>query len=854
MDKNFENQRKIEKIINESLDKIMLERFGRYAKYVIQQRALPDIRDGLKPVQRRILYSMYDLGLEYDKPYKKSARVVGDVIGKYHPHGDSSVYEAMVNLSQWWKSNIPLLDMHGNIGSIDNDPAAAMRYTEVRMSRVCQYILGELKKNTVVFVPNFDDSEKEPTVLPSIFPTLLVNGAMGIAVGIATDLPPHNLGEIIDGTIAKIKKPNLSNTELNKYIKGPDFPTGGIIKGTKGIIEAFEFGNNSKERIHLYSKCFLYTKGNQKFIEITEIPYGISKSSLVYEIDLLINEGKLDGVLEIKDQSDRNGIKIVITMNNSVNENSILSYLYQKTKLKITYSYNNTVIKNNQPKLLNLNQMISSYVEHVRDIKTKTIIFDLEKNKLRLEIVLGFIKVSEITDEVIRIIRQSTESKAGVIRDLMKHFDFSQIQSTAIAELRLYRLSKTDKEAYLKEKEELEKEIQRLEELLINPNKFNQYIINQLEEIKKLFCSPRKTLIEETEFEFNHKETDLIKEEEVYISFTKNGYIKRFNEKTFESNNLTNYRFKECDELLGIAKMNTMNYLLVFTSFGNYSIIQVHKLTENKWKDLGTYYKDLYDFKSEEKIISFIEIKDFNKDLFIVIGTKNGYFKRIKLADLWVQRLNKSYSFMQLTDNDIVIGVYLSNNQNNIVILTEQGLITNYSELDINLYGTKAKGIKGIYLSLNDKVKSFTINSKNKDLLFICDNKQIIKVKQSKIPQITKNIKGKKINELKEYKVISDLYTLNKNNSYFIYNNEINLNNNLYDLITKEEKLPYTKIKSISFNKIQKEFELNPLTDFDVKIIKEHNKSFEDVQANLKEKEDNIDELLKKLDKLLGKN
>ncbi|MCU9931638.1 hypothetical protein NW733_02905 [Mycoplasmopsis felis] len=256
--------------------------------------------------------------------------------------------------------------MHGNIGSIDNDPAAAMRYTEVRMSRVCQYILGELKKNTVVFVPNFDDSEKEPTVLPSIFPTLLVNGAMGIAVGIATDLPPHNLGEIIDGTIAKIKKPNLSNTELNKYIKGPDFPTNGIIKGTKGIIEAFEFGNNSKERIHLYSKCFLYTKGNQKFIEITEIPYGISKSSLVYEIDLLINEGKLDGVLEIKDQSDRNGIKIVITMNNSVNENSILSYLYQKTKLKITYSYNNTVIKNNQPKLLNLNQMISSYVERER--------------------------------------------------------------------------------------------------------------------------------------------------------------------------------------------------------------------------------------------------------------------------------------------------------------------------------------------------------------------------------------------------------------------------------------------------------------------------------------------------------
>ncbi|TDV23558.1 topoisomerase-4 subunit A [Mycoplasmopsis mustelae] len=842
----------LDKIINESLDKVMSERFGRYAKYVIQQRALPDIKDGLKPVQRRILYAMYDLGLSHDKPYKKSARVVGDVIGKYHPHGDSSVYEAMVNMSQPWKSNIPLLDMHGNIGSIDNDPAAAMRYTEVRLSKVTEFILNDLKKNTVAFIPNFDDSEKEPVVLPSIFPTLLVNGAKGIAVGMATDLPPHNLSEVIDATIAKIKKPNISLKEIRKYILGPDFPTGGIIKGIKGIDDAFEFGNNIKDKIHLYAKCNLYSKSSNKFIEITEIPYGVSKSSLVYEIDMLINKGAIDGVLEIKDQSDRNGINILITMDVGVNEHSVLSYLYQKTQLKITYSYNNTVIKNNQPMQLNLMQMLDSYEQQVRDIKTKTLNYDLQKNLLRLEIVLGFIKVSEITDKVIKVIRESEDSKSGVIKDLIKHFAFSEIQATAIAELRLYRLSKTDKQAYLKEKNDLENEINYIKELLDDSQKFNKFIIEILLDIKKQFGAERKTKIENEHFDFNHKETDLIKEEEVYILVSKNGYIKRFNEKTYISNNLSNSYIKEDDAIMHVSKMNTMHNLVLFTNFGNYAILPIHKIAENKWKEHGTYVRDLYDFKIDEQIISVLEIKNWESDLYIITGTKNGFFKHTKLIDFKAQRSLKSYTAMTLIDNDVMIGAKLSNNHNNLLILTNNSLISYYPETDISTYGTKAKGIKGVYLSLNDKVTDFILNKENIDLVFVSDKGYWAKLASKKIQQVSRNTKGKKYSEINQLNKITAI--IQSNNMEILvktdsYNLVIEKINNLKD---KQGSLQYPVINKLFVNDIQKEFQLNPLSDFSVESIKENSKNIEKSENLLKEKEKQFDDILAKVEKLLN--
>ncbi|SJZ48148.1 DNA topoisomerase IV subunit A [Mycoplasmopsis verecunda] len=742
-----------EKIINETLDRIMADRFGRYSKYVIQQRALPDVRDGLKPVQRRILYAMFGLGLFSDKQYKKSARVVGDVIGKYHPHGDSSVYEAMVNMSQWWKMNIPLLDMHGNVGSIDNDPAAAMRYTEVRLSKISEYIIGDIKKETVKFAPNFDDSEIEPTVLPSIFPNLLVNGSMGIAIGMATDMPPHNLGEIIDATIYRILNPYAQFYDVIKFIKGPDFPTGGVIRGTKGIIEAFDTGRNQKDKIRLFAKYNVYSKDKFKYIEITEIPYGVVKSKLVYDIDNIINNKDIDGILEIKDQSDREGINILITLDADASENSILTYLFQKTDLQVTYSYNNTCIVQNSPKTLGIIQLIDCYINHVKDIKTKTLIYDLEKYKLRLEIVEGFIKVSEITDKVIEVIRKTEGSKSGVIENLINVFDFTKNQATAIAELRLYRLSKTDKEAYLKEKADLLKEIKHINLLLSDDNEFNSFIIDQLSQLKLLFAKPRKTQILDEEFDFSYNETDLIKEEMLNIGLSRGGYIKRLSQRVVDSNNFETYNLKDGDNLIYFGKVNSINNLLIFTSLGNYLIIPAYKIQESKWKDLGFHLSNFADFLLAEEVVSIFEINNWDSLVYIALGTKNGYFKKTLLQDFSVSRINKSYTAIGMEKGDFLLNATICNGSRDIVIVTENGFVSRYSENDLAQYGTKAKGNKGIYLSLNDKVKSFTTVDTSGIVGMMSNDGQIIKIKADKLPFVPKTIKGKPL--LKDIKKFS---------------------------------------------------------------------------------------------------
>ncbi|MFV8499904.1 DNA topoisomerase IV subunit A [Mycoplasma sp. VS424B] len=734
-----------EKIINETLDRIMADRFGRYSKYVIQQRALPDVRDGLKPVQRRILYAMYGLGLFSDKQYKKSARVVGDVIGKYHPHGDSSVYEAMVNMSQWWKMNLPLLDMHGNVGSIDNDPAAAMRYTEVRLSKISEFIIGDIKKDTVKFAPNFDDSEVEPTVLPSIFPNLLVNGSMGIAIGMATDMPPHNLGEIIDATIYRILNPHATFYDVVKFIKGPDFPTGGIIRGTKGILEAFDTGRNQKDKIRLFAKYTTYSKDKYKYIEITEIPYGVVKSKLVYDIDNIINNKDIDGILEIKDQSDREGINILITLDANASENSILTYLFQKTDLQVTYSYNNTCIVQNSPRTLGIVQLIDNYILHVKDIKTKTLIYDLEKYKLRLELVEGFIKVSEITDKVIEVIRKTEGSKAGVIENLINAFGFTKNQATAIAELRLYRLSKTDKEAYLNEKAELVAEIQRINLLLSDESKFNDFIIDQLSQLKLLFAKPRKTEIVEAEFDFSYNETDLVKEEMINIGLSRGGYIKRLSQRVVDSNNFETYNLKDDDNLIFFGKVNSINNLLIFTALGNYMIIPAYKIQESKWKDLGFHLSNFADFLLADEVVSILEINNWDSLIYIALGTKNGYFKKTLLQDFSVSRINRSYTAIAMEKGDKLVNATICNGSRDIVILTENGCVSRYSETDLAQYGPKAKGNKGVYLSLNDKVQAFSTTTADGLLALASNNGQIVKIKADKFPYVPKNIKGKPI-------------------------------------------------------------------------------------------------------------
>ncbi|SYV92390.1 DNA gyrase subunit A, partial [Mycoplasmopsis synoviae] len=432
--------------------------------------------------------------------------------------------------------NIPLLSMHGNIGSIDDDKQAAMRYTEVKLAKIANYIIGDIKKKTVKFIPNFDDSETEPIVLPSMFPNLLVNGSRGIAIGMATEMPPHNLGEIIDACVYKIKHPKASYSELSNFVLGPDFPTGGVIKGTKGIAEALENGRNEKNKIKLFCKYEIYTKGKNKFIEITEIPYGVVKVKLVYEIDLIIQNKLIDGIIEIKDRSDRDGINILITLDINSNEESILNYLFSKTQMQITYSYNNIVIDNNSPTLMNLENLISSYIAHIKNVKTLSLNYDLNKAKVRLEIINGFIKVSEITSQVIELIRKTQGSKMGVVNNLIQAFNFTKLQAESIAELRLYKLSQTDKEIYLKEKVEVEETINIIENLLNNEKEFNNFLINEIKAIKKEFSVPRKTQIEEKDFEVSYNKLDLVKEEIINVSISKNGFIKRFSDKVLENN------------------------------------------------------------------------------------------------------------------------------------------------------------------------------------------------------------------------------------------------------------------------------------------------------------------------------
>ncbi|VEU75669.1 DNA gyrase subunit A [Mycoplasmopsis maculosa] len=800
MDKNKQNKldNLLSKIIKENIDSIMSDRFSKYSKYVIQQRALPDVRDGLKPVQRRILYSMFDLGLQYNKPYKKSARVVGDVIGKYHPHGDSSIYDAMVRMAQDWKMGYKLLDMHGNVGSIDDDPAAAMRYTEARLAEISDYIIGDINKQTVKFAPNFDDSEKEPIVLPSLIPNLLVNGAVGIASGFATDMPPHNLNEVLDGAILKIKNPDAPFSKLFKIIKGPDFPTGGAIYGTSGIYEAFEKG---KGKITLISKYKEYDDNKFSYIEIYEIPYGVIKSKLVHDIDVIISKNDVNGLLEVKDQSDRNGISILITLDKNANKEAVLNYLLAKTEMKIFYNYNNVVIENNSPKVLNLNQLLEAYLKHVKDIKIKTINFDLVKFKARLEIVLGFLKVSEITDKVIKVIRESENSKQGVISNLISTFDFTLNQATAIAELRLYKLSKTDKQAFLIEKEELEKNIRRCKLLLDNEEEFNKYLISVFEEIKKKFGRPRLTTIYEEEFKGQINLEDLVKEEEVFVSVTKNGYLKRTTTKVFESNDISNFALKQEDQILFYNKTNTLNNLLIFTSFGNYCIVPTYKISESKWKDFGVHLSDFVELLSNEEIVSVIDVNDFNVNNYVTLFSKEGQGKRVILSDFKVSRMNKTFTAIKLRENDKLIGAELTNGLKDVLLITKRGLANLYSENDVQIYGTKSNGTKSCYMPPIDELVSFACVENDEIITLIANNSLIKRINVNTINKVSKKNLGKPIfPQLKTKQIIV--------NNSFVFNKDldkmiIQKDNENYSLVEENIKnYPITTIDE-GFSKIK---------------------------------------------------
>ncbi|MGN3889165.1 DNA topoisomerase IV subunit A [Mycoplasmopsis bovis] len=729
----------LSKIVRENLDTVVADRFSRYSKYVIQQRALPDVRDGLKPVQRRILYSMYDLGLQHNKPFKKSARVVGDVIGKYHPHGDRSIYDAMVRMGQEWKMGHTLVEMHGNVGSIDDDPAAAMRYTEARLSEIADYVIGDIKKNTVKFAPNFDDSEKEPVVMPVLIPNLLINGSTGIASGFATEMPPHNLNEILDAAIAKIKNPAIELSKLAKIIQGPDFPTGGVIYGTDGIYEAFERG---KGRITLASRYNVYSDNKYKYIEITEIPYGVIKSKLVHEIDLIVDSEEVAGLIEVKDQTDRNGINILITLDKNVNENVIVNYLFLKTQMRIYYNYNNVVIDNHTPKTMGISALLDAYLKHVKDVKVKTIEFDLIKHKARLEIVIGFLKVAKITDKVIEVIRKSEDSKQGVIDNLMSAFDFTLNQATAIAELRLYKLSKTDEHTFMFEKQELEEKIKQCELLLTNPDEFNNYLVSLFRDLKHKFGRIRRTSIEIEQINSSVNQEDLVKEEEVFLGISKFGYIKKVSKKTYESNLITTYGIKEDDNILFYDIASSLDKLLLFTNLGNYAYLPVFKVNESKWKEFGIHLSDFVDLSSGEEIVSVIKVSDFDVTNYVCMFTKKGQGKKVLLKDFDVSRFSKTFVAMKLKNDDELISAKLSNGLKDVLLITKNNFASLYSENDVPIYGLKSNGNKACYLANGDELVSFTVVKPNDSVALVSQSNKVRLINVSEISRVFKQNKG----------------------------------------------------------------------------------------------------------------
>ncbi len=703
----------LKKIYDYSLEEIMGDRFGKYSKYIIQDRAIPDVRDGLKPVQRRILFSMYKEKNTYDKPYKKSARAVGDVMGKYHPHGDSSIYEAIVRMSQDWKMKEPFVDMQGNNGSIDGDSAAASRYTEARLSKIANEMLKDLDKNTVVMAPNYDDTLLEPTVLPSKFPNLLVNGTTGISAGYATNIPPHNLVEVIDATIFRIDNPNSRLDTIMNYIKGPDFPTGAIACGIDEIRKAYETGRG---RIIIKSK----TKIEKNKIIITEIPYEVNKANLVKKIDEIRIDKKIEGISEVRDESDKTGLQIAIDLKKDADANTILNYLFKNTELQISYNFNMITIVNRRPMLLGLLGILDAYIAHQKEVIFKRSEFDLAHAKARYHIVEGLIKAISILDEVIKTIRAS-KNKADAIENLVIKYEFTNEQAEAIVNLQLYRLTNTDVAVLEEELSNLTKIIKALEEILKDPEKLNAVIKEEMRRIKKEYGTERKTQIQDEIEEIKIDNTIMLPKEDVIVVVTKEGYVKRVSQRSYASSNGEDTMLKENDYIVGIYNMNTMDTLLVFTNLGNYLYIPVYEIAECKWKELGKHISNIISISSGESVINAMPVYDFNDNIYITTFSKNGMVKRTKLEEFKVQRYSKPISMMKLKDDDLVVDVSYDN-KNNVFIATKNGYGLWYNTNEISVIGLKAAGVKSINLK-NDEVVSGILFDDNEEYISIVTDK-----------------------------------------------------------------------------------------------------------------------------------
>ncbi|CVO45850.1 topoisomerase IV subunit A%2C ParC [Streptococcus pneumoniae] len=684
----------------------MGERFGRYSKYIIQDRALPDIRDGLKPVQRRILYSMNKDSNTFDKSYRKSAKSVGNIMGNFHPHGDSSIYDAMVRMSQNWKNREILVEMHGNNGSMDGDPPAAMRYTEARLSEIAGYLLQDIEKKTVPFAWNFDDTEKEPTVLPAAFPNLLVNGSTGISAGYATDIPPHNLAEVIDAAVYMIDHPTAKIDKLMEFLPGPDFPTGAIIQGRDEIKKAYETG---KGRVVVRSKTEIEKlKGGKEQIVITEIPYEINKANLVKKIDDVRVNNKVAGIAEVRDESDRYGLRIAIELKKDANTELVLNYLFKYTDLQINYNFNMVAIDNFTPRQVGIVPILSSYIAHRREVILARSRFDKEKAEKRLHIVEGLIRVISILDEVIALIRAS-ENKADAKENLKVSYDFTEEQAEAIVTLQLYRLTNTDVVVLQEEEAELREKIAMLAAIIGDERTMYNLMKKELREVKKKFATPRLSSLEDTAKAIEIDTASLIAEEDTYVSVTKAGYIKRTSPRSFAASTLEEIGKRDDDRLIFVQSAKTTQHLLMFTSLGNVIYRPIHELADIRWKDIGEHLSQtITNFETNEEIL-YVEVLDqFDDATTYFAATRLGQIKRVERKEFtpWRTYRSKSVKYAKLKDDTDQIVAVAPIKLDDVVLVSQNGYALRFNIEEVPVVGAKAAGVKAMNLKEDDVLQS----------------------------------------------------------------------------------------------------------------------------------------------------
>ncbi|KRL90849.1 DNA topoisomerase IV subunit A [Lactobacillus kalixensis] len=700
-----------ERIREMPLEQVMGERFGRYSKYIIQERALPDIRDGLKPVQRRILYAMYQDNNTYDKAFKKAAKAVGNIMGNYHPHGDSSIYGALVHLSQDWKMREPLVEMHGNNGSMDGDGPAAMRYTESRLSKISNMLLQDIDKDTVNMVLNFDDTEYEPTVLPAKFPNLLVNGSTGISAGYATEIPPHNLSEVIDATIYLLKHPDASLSDLMKFVKGPDFPTGAIVMGTKGIKEAYETGRG---RIQVRAKTSIQEiRGHRQEIVITEIPFDVNKAMMVKKIDEIRLNKEIDGIAEVRDETDRHGLSIVIELKKDADAQNILNYLFKNTDLQVSYNFNMVAIDHMTPVQVGLKRILSSYLEHDEEVITKRTKYDLNKAEGRLEIIQGLIHAMDILDEVIKTIRAS-KNKADAKKNIIAAYQFTERQAEAIVSLQLYRLTNTDVDALIAEQKELNEKVAVYRKLLSDRATLEKQIIKELNAVKKEFGNPRRTEISKESAKVEIDEKALVADEQVRVLISRDGYLKRSSLRSYQSTDSADNGLPESDKVIYEKTVSTLTNLYLFTNRGNLIYRPVHELVETKWKETGQHLSQEIGLSPDEQIIRVFEIDSLDEEMNFLMATNDGYIKQVQLSNLQPTRTYRSRAITAMKmkdDNSRMLRVdYIKpDSQAEITLFTNKAYAVKYDISEVPESGGKAAGVKSVNLKDDDFVVGYTL-------------------------------------------------------------------------------------------------------------------------------------------------